>query len=98
MVWTPGFWDQTAMECDLFEVSGQMALPLPTHTTARSPPPDVPSQAVHSAVDLDPRVVLSRSPLDFQRRPPLVRHGARMAHSRESIKIRGAARQLELKE
>ncbi|MGA9924164.1 MAG: hypothetical protein WBQ29_12255, partial [Isosphaeraceae bacterium] len=36
----PGFWDSTAMECDLDEVSGQMALPLPTHTSARSPEPN----------------------------------------------------------
>ena len=86
------------MECDLLEVSGQMVLPLPTHTIARLLPPDFPSQAVHSAFDLDPRVVLSRSPLDFQRRPPLVRQGARMAHSRRIDNMRGAARQLELKE
>src|SRR5438045_6021605 len=85
------------MECDLFEVSGQMALPLPTYTSVRLLLPDVPSQAVHAPFDLDPRVVLSRSPLDFQRRPPLVCHGARMAHLRglDQAARRGTATRAE---
>src|SRR5208283_1453537 len=78
----PGFWDSTAMECDLDEVSGQMALPLPTHTSARSPEPNFRFPGAHAPSERVSCDCFRGSPHDSQRRLSMVRHWARMAHLR----------------
>ncbi len=45
------------MECDLDEVSGQMALPLPTHTSARSPEPNFRFPALTRLLNVFPVLV-----------------------------------------
>jgi hypothetical protein len=86
------------MECDLLEVSGQMALPLPTHTIACLLPPDVSSLAV-------PRLLIL-IPEPFSQGLLWISNVARLwsatgpgwLYCAASAKMRGAARQLELKE
>ncbi len=87
------------MECDLFEVSGQMVLPRPTHTNAGLLPPDVPSQAVHASFFCLIREQCSQGLLWISNVARLwSATGPGWLTCAELIKMRGAARQLELKE
>lgn len=71
------------MECDLTEVSGQMALPLPL-MQPQAPPSQFPllrlSPRPHSPLFAS----ISGPHLDFQRLVSMVRDGARMALTRGS--------------
>ena len=69
------------MECDLVEVSGQMALPLPlTQPLARLSRISLPRLFPRPPIPI--LVSFSGSPLDFHRRASKVRDGARMALAR----------------